>query len=243
MPRAEKALALGLLQGPTELLPISSSAHIGLLLGDLRGSARKEFEVALHAGTALALLGERPRPLMALLGTAPAAVGGLVFERPIEERLGTPRTIAAGLVLGALALVAADRAPGERAAGDAGATDALWLGLAQAAALMPGVSRSGAVRAAARARGFGRPAAAALAREMAVPVMVGAAALKGVRLAQRRPRRDELAMLAAGAAGAAVSTAAALRLDRAAARVPLGVWAAYRTALAAAILRRARAAA
>jgi undecaprenyl-diphosphatase len=239
MPRAEKALALGLLQGPTELLPISSSAHIGLLLGDLQGAARKEFEVALHAGTALALLGERPRVLLALLATAPAAAAGLAFERPIEERLGTPPTVAAGLVLGALALLVADRAAGERAAADAGAADALWLGLAQAAALMPGVSRSGAVRAAARARGFGRPAAAALARELAVPVMVGAAALKGVRLAQRRPGRDELAMLAAGAAGAAVSTAAALRLDRAAGRVPLAVWAAYRVVLAALIAARA----
>ena len=100
--------------------------------------------------------------------------------------------------------------------------DGVWLGLAQAAALFPGVSRSGATRAAARARGFDRADAAELSREVALPVLAGAAALKGFRLARRRPPASELRTLAAGAAAAAVSTWAALRAERAlAADAPL----------------------
>ncbi|HET8755244.1 MAG TPA: undecaprenyl-diphosphate phosphatase, partial [Solirubrobacteraceae bacterium] len=165
MRRAE-AVALGLLQGPAELLPISSSAHVGLALDRLGvdGAARKEFEVALHAGSALALI-ERRRPRWGLLivATAPPALAGLAFERLIEERLGTPRSIAAGLVAGSIAMVIADRTPPYRRAAigtggaaaahaesgsdgawrrpDAGVVDGVWLGIAQAAALMPGVSR------------------------------------------------------------------------------------------------------
>ena len=121
--------------------------------------------------------------------TAPAALAGLVLEGPIERRLSAPGAIALGLVAGSAALVAADRSPQARAAADAGLADAAWLGLAQAAALAPGVSRSGAVRSAARARGFTRAAAAELAAETALPVLAGATAFKGVRLAARRAGR------------------------------------------------------
>ena len=93
-------------------------------------------------------------------------------------------------------MVVADRTPARRGADDAGPADGAWLGLAQAAALIPGVSRSGATRAAARARGFGRAEAAALSREVALPVLAGAAVLKGFRLARRRPPAGELRALA-----------------------------------------------
>jgi undecaprenyl-diphosphatase len=232
MRRAE-AVALGLLQGPAELLPISSSAHVGLALDRLgvQGAERKELEVALHAGSALALIERRtPRRRFLIAATAPPALAGLAFERVIEERLGTPRSIAAGLVLGAIAMVVADRVPARRDAADA--VDGLWLGAAQALALIPGVSRSGATLTAARARGFGRAEAFALSREVAVPVLAGATALKGFRLAQRRPARQTLVKLALGAAAAAISTAAAKRLRE----TPLSVWAAYRVGLAVVIV-------
>jgi undecaprenyl-diphosphatase len=237
--RPARAVALGLLQGPTELLPISSSAHVGLLLpGDLTAEARKEVEVALHFGTAVALaLSERPAPRYALLAaaTAPPALAGLALERVVEERLGTPPTIAAGLLAGAVAMVAADRVPARRT--EPGVVDGLVLGLAQAAALFPGVSRSGATRVVARARGFDRRVAAELSREVALPVLAGAAVLKGYRLVRRRPSAGELRMLGAGAGAAALSTWAALRAERAlAADAPLAWWAAYRVALAVAIL-------
>ena len=244
--RLAESVALGLLQGPAELLPVSSSAHVELvpwLLGwehaRLSGPARKEVAVALHAGTAVALgvaRGGRVRLGFTAVATAPAAVAGLLLQRPIERRLGGPRATALGLLAGSAAMVIADRGAvaGSRRADEARTADALWLGVAQAAALAPGVSRSGATWAAARARGFAPDAAVALSDELALPVLAGAAALKGLRLAQRRPDRGTTAALAVGAAAAAGSTAAALRFRRRV-RVPATAWAAYRTGLAAVV--------
>src|SRR4051812_14352453 len=109
-PSLAETVALGLLQGPAELLPISSSAHVELvpwLLGwrhpGLPGEVRKEVEVALHAGTALALLaaGEgRTRRWLGVLALVPPAIAALAGERAIEEHLGGPGTVAAGLVAG-----------------------------------------------------------------------------------------------------------------------------------------------
>jgi undecaprenyl-diphosphatase len=231
-------------QGPAELLPISSTAHVELLGRRLPGYARlspaerKELAVALHAGSAVALAagGLRAERLGLLaVATLPAAVAGLALEGPVERRLSAPGAMAAGLLAGSAALILADRRPQRRAAVDARPADALWLGLAQAAALAPGVSRSGAVRSAARARGFTRAAAAELAAETALPVLAGATALKGVRLARRRPPARALAPLAAGAVTAALSTGAARAVARRA-EPPALVWAAYRSALAAAVL-------
>jgi undecaprenyl-diphosphatase len=246
-PRVVETFLLGLVQGPAELLPVSSSAHVGLLpwaLGwrhaELPGSVRKEVEVALHAGTALALAGDLGRWRLLAAASAPPALAGLLLERVVEERLGGPASIAVGLVAGAGAMVWADRTPARRDAGEAGVVDGAWLGLAQAAALVPGVSRSGATLAAARARGFDRASAAALSREVALPVLAGAAGLKGLRLVRRRPGPATLRALAAGAVAAAASTLAVRRVDTGG--VPAAVWAAYRAALAAVILRRRAAA-
>ena len=100
------------------------------------------------------------------------------------------------------------------------------------------MSRSGATRAAARARGFDRAGAAELSREVALPVLAGAAALEGLPAAAPPAAGDaRCARYAAGAAAAAVSTGVALRAERAlVADAPLAGWAAYRAALAATIL-------
>jgi undecaprenyl-diphosphatase len=247
-PSLPETIALGLLQGPAELLPISSSAHVELvpwLLGwshaELPGEVRKEVEVALHAGTALALVagGEgRARRWLGIVALGPPALAALALERQIENRLGGPGSVAAGLAAGGIAMAVADRgAPGVRRPADAGLADALWLGAAQTAALIPGVSRSGMTRAAARARGFDRASAAALSREVALPVLAGAALLKGVRVAQRRPGPRTLCALTAGTAAAAASTALAARAERAlTGRMPYAAWAAYRLAVAGGIL-------
>ena len=246
-----EALALGLLHGPAELVPVSSSGHVAALPWLLRweiagweGARRKELEVALHAGTAAALLlvlrPQRLRAGLAAAAFAPPAVVGLALERRIEERLGTPATLAAGLVAGGAALVLADRARGTRGDADAGIRDGLVLGLAQATALVPGVSRNGATLAAARARGFDRGAASRLSWEVALPVLLGATALKGVRVAQRAtlapdPFRDTrpLALGAGAAFASTLATARAIGIER---RAPLLPWALWRAGLAAAIL-------
>jgi undecaprenyl-diphosphatase len=217
---------LGALHGPAELLPISSSGHIALipwLLGwdycDADAELRKAFEVALHAGTAAALLitlrtevsdalhdmSPRIAELIALSFVPPAIVG-YTLERPIERRLGTPATIALGLVVGSVAMARADRTPQTRTSRDAGLTDALSLGFAQACALLPGVSRNGATLAAARRRGFTREDANKLSRHVALPVIAGATLLKTVRLARRGlPPRSALP-IALGAGASFAST-------------------------------------
>jgi undecaprenyl-diphosphatase len=256
-----RAAALGAIQGPTELLPVSSSAHLSLIpwfmgwdLDRLDPEARKSFEVALHAGTALALLiGQRRliadelaafdlrRAAVVALSFLPPAAAGYGLERQIEGRLGGPRSIAAGLAAGAVAMVAADRCPQRRGPGDAGPVDGLALGIAQATALIPGVSRNGATLTAARARLFTREHANLLSRTVALPVIVGATALKSVRL-RRRGMSSELGRaMAAGVAASFASTLASQRLislvERDRALWPYG---AYRIALAAAVAVRMR---
>jgi undecaprenyl-diphosphatase len=247
MRRAEReALALGLLHGPAELVPVSSSGHaaalpwlLGWELAGWDGARRKELEVALHAGTAAALLLIlRPpvRPALLAAAVVPPALAGLLLEQPIEERLGTPATLAGGLLAGAAALVLADRSPGGRRAADAGVRDGLWLGAAQAAALVPGVSRNGATLAAARARGFGRADASRLSWEVALPVLVGATALKAARIAGEGGGDRRGTPLAAGAAAAFASTLVTARAVGIERRRPLWPWAAWRAALAGVIL-------
>jgi len=165
-----RALALGVVQGPAELLPVSSSAHI-VLIPWLAGwdwdavdaEVRKSFEVALHAGAAAALIVGQRRLIaeelrafdlrgatVLALSFVPAALVGYKLERPIERRLGGPRATAFGLLVGAAAMLLADRRPQLRGRGEAGPADGLALGVAQAAALAPGISRNGITLAVAR---------------------------------------------------------------------------------------------
>jgi len=264
-PELVQVVALGLIQGAAELLPVSSSAHVAAvprLLGwevaSWSPARRKELEVALHAGALVALAPSlwrlRPDARTLALSLAPPVVLGYLFERPIEERLGGPTGLAAGLVLGATALAAADRVPprrGNAARGRLAAHDrrvaqpqvveidarrALALGFAQAAALWPGVSRTGATLAAARALGYDRAAASQLSFGVAGPVLAGATALK----AWRGRRAANRPLLAAGALAAFAGARAALRVAGVDRRAPLWPYAAERALLAAAILAARR---
>lgn len=184
---------------------------------------------------------DRRRAAVIALSFAPPAIAGLAGERVIEARGGNPAGTALGLAVGALAMVAADRTPQERGAGDADAADGLALGLAQAAALWPGVSRNGATLTAARARRFTREHANRLSRTVALPVIVGAVALKGARLRRRGVAPGTGRTLALGAASSFASTLASQRLIRLVERDgALWPYAAYRLGLAALVARRPR---
>jgi undecaprenyl-diphosphatase len=138
-------------------------------------------------------------------------------------------------------MVIADRNPQERGPGDATAIDGLALGLGQAAALAPGVSRNGATLAAARWRRFTRPQANLLSRTVALPVIVGATLLKAARLRGRGIEPGLGAAMAAGVAASFTSTLASQRLIRVVERDrALWPYAAYRVALAGAVLARLR---
>ncbi len=260
--RTRDALALGLLHGPAELLPISSSGHVAVVpwlcgwpYSRLDGELRKGFEVALHAGTAAALLVglrdevgaaarslDRRRVQLVGLSLLPPAIVGFALERPIERRLGTPGTVAAGLVAGSLAMAAADVCSrGMRRREDVGGVDALCLGLAQACALMPGVSRNGATLAAARARGFAREDAGVLSRHCALPVILGATLLKGMRLARRGLPAGAAGAFGAGIVAAFASTLLSVRIiRRSEGDRSLLAYAAYRVGLAGLVLARRR---
>jgi len=255
-----RAAALGLLHGPAELLPISSSAHIALVpwllrwpYAELDDDLRKSFEVALHAGTAVGMavgmreqLGGAARALNArrllllAIASTPAAVSGYALERPIERRLGGAGSIAIGLVIGSAASLLAELVAERRRWPDARIADAVSLGLAQAAALFPGVSRSGATVAAARARGFARADARVLARVAAVPVIAGATALKAMRISRRDLPPGLRSAFAVGISAAAFSALACARAVRALDRAGPGPVAAYRLALAGVVVQRLR---
>ncbi len=258
---APDALVLGALHGPAELLPISSSGHVTLVpwllrrpYPELAPDLRKAFEVALHAGTAAALLvalrrevgeavvGLDSRRVLLLVGSfAPPALLGYRFEGPLERTFGTPGSIAGGLVLGSVAMLWVDGAPQERRREEAGLVDALCLGFAQASALVPGVSRNGATLVAARARRFRREDANALSRHVALPIIAGATLLKVVRLRRRGLPRELWAPFALGAGASFLSTLGSTWLitqverDRS-----LAPYALYRLGLAAAVLHRLR---
>jgi undecaprenyl-diphosphatase len=217
------------------MLPVSSSGHLVLLpellrwpYTELEPEVRKSFEVALHSGTAAALaIGFRAElrdfvraPGAAALTLAPAVGAALLFERQIEGRLGSLRPVAVAQIAAGVALAAADRTPGSRGRGDAVAADHLLIGLAQAAALVPGVSRGGASLTAARLRGLERGAAARLAREAGLPVTLGAAVLKSVRAARGAVPPDLAAPFAAGTGAAFASALASRGLARALERIP-----------------------
>jgi len=256
---AGRALALGIVQGPAELLPVSSSAHIVLLpwlagwdWDEIDPEVRKSFEVALHGGAAAALLiGQRQtileelrqfewrRGLVLGLSFLPAAVIGYTLERPIEQRLGGPKATALGLLAGAAAMLVADTRPQQRGRGEATPADGLALGLAQAAALAPGVSRNGITLAAARWRRFSRDQANLLSRTVALPIIVGATILKGERLRRRGAPRELRRSLAIGVAASFASTLASQRLIRLVERdKALWPYALYRAGLAAVVLAK-----
>jgi undecaprenyl-diphosphatase len=256
-----RALVLGAIQGPTELMPVSSSAHTALVpwfagwsMEDVDPETKKSFEVALHAGTVAALLVGQHRAIARELRTLSAqqaaavaastvapAIVGYAMERQIEERLGGPRAIAAGLVAGSLAMLVADRRPQQRGRDDVTAVDGLVLGAAQAMALFPGISRTGATVAAARWRRFTRSEANLLSRTIALPVIVGATVLKATRMRRRGLDASTGRAMASGAGASFASTLVSQgllpMLDRDRSPWP---FAAYRLALAAAVLLKLR---
>ena len=204
-----QAIILGMVQGLSEFLPISSSGHLLLvpwLAGwqELDPSVKKSFDVALHLGTLVAVVGyfwhdvstyvvEGTKLVVArkvppttdgklawlfVLATLPAAAVGALFEDQIDSRLGTPTIIACSLIGFGILLAIADRTLGRRKVGEFRAKDALLVGAAQALALNPGTSRSGITMTAARFLGFDRDAAVRISFVMSIPVIFGAVVFK-----------------------------------------------------------------
>ena len=205
-----QAIVLAIIQGFTEFLPVSSTAHL-TIIPDLLGwkDPGLSFDVALHLGTLVAVLvyffrdwvqvilngigisyrGARPdensRSLLWLLilGTIPAALAGLKFEKYADQMLRTPYIIGSAMIFfGILMWVAARASTARNGLDQMTGFDAIVVGCAQALAIVPGVSRSGITLTAARFRGFGREAAARFSFLLSTPIIAGAAAKKGYEL-------------------------------------------------------------
>jgi undecaprenyl-diphosphatase len=195
-----QALALGILQGATEFLPISSSGHLVLVPWLLNWEEPLLlFNVVKHLGTLLAVLlffrrdwltsaragisalrhhtTEDPDTRLLLwlvLGTIPAALAGLLFESVFQAAFSNPPLVAALLLVTALLLFASERRyTAEQTLNDLNARDVLVIGLAQAFAIFPGISRSGSTIAAGICRGQPRPAAARFSFLLASPIIFG----------------------------------------------------------------------
>jgi undecaprenyl-diphosphatase len=206
------AIVLGITQGLSEFLPISSSGHLLLVpwlfsWDDFAGDPglKKAFDVALHLGTLVGALayfradvlrylraaftpagrGTDDRRLAWLLAASavPAAITGALLADPIERNTGFVWLVATMLIVFGLVLAWADRRPGRAGLEDIGLREALLMGAGQAVALQPGVSRSGVTMTVGRIVGLGRDGAARFAFLMSLPITAGALVFKAVDVA------------------------------------------------------------
>jgi undecaprenyl-diphosphatase len=204
-----QGVVLGLVQGATEFLPISSSGHLVLVPMVLgwpdHGLA---LDAVMHLGTLAALVayfrreliamlaslggddGDRPARRLGLLllaSTLPAGVAGLLFDRVIEQNLRAPAAVATSTIVWGLAMLAADRTSTRRPPGTKSEEDLSWpqgllVGFAQALALIPGTSRSGIAITAGLFGGLDRPTAARFAFLLGIPITAAAGVAKMVDL-------------------------------------------------------------
>jgi len=260
MPASVQAVLLGIVQGLTEFLPVSSTAHLILARaffgfdGDKFGLS---FDVACHIGTLIAVLSyfraEIMRMIAALpriaspakddvvrmiwllaVGTVPAVVAGLVFKKPIEEYMHTVPVAAIALAAGAVAFFAAERIGShERPERSLTLMEAFWIGCAQAIALIPGVSRSGATIVAALVIGLRRADAARFIFLLSIPAILGAAASEAPKLLKAGMNGDLAMLFAIGIVTSAIVGYVAVRFFiRYVGKHSLAAFAWYRLALA-----------
>lgn len=191
-----EAIILGLVQGLTEFIPVSSSGHL-LIFHEILGTEENTlaFDVALHVGTLLALLiyfredllrllrniGEKNRDgrqaRLLILATIPAALAGLLFSGYIDENLRTPVIASFSLAFVGLLMIIVDKLADidETEKEEITTKQGVGIGFVQAIALIPGVSRSGATMTAGLALGLTRVQAARFSFLLAVPIIAGSA--------------------------------------------------------------------
>lgn len=229
------AVILGVVQGLTEFLPISSSGHLVLvpeILGwsDLSSDNDRAFDVALHMGTLIAAVSYfrsdlaryfragirslRTRSLpdadsrvawLLVIATVPAVVVGGLFGGFIDDHLTGPVVVSVMLIGFGVLLGLADRLSERKTIGDAKTKEGWALGSAQAVALIPGTSRSGITMTAGRMLGFDRDSAARISFLMLIPATLAAGVYTGGRLAADGFPSDATGAFIAGVVTSAVT--------------------------------------
>lgn len=196
-----KALILGIVEGLTEFLPISSTGHL-ILVGDLLGfndDRGKLFTIVIQSGAILAVVWEYRERILAVargfgrdrtanrfvlnlfIAFLPLAILGLLFKDAIEAHLFKPLPVAAALIVGAFLILWAERRDHVVRVGsvdEMSPLDALKLGFAQALALIPGTSRSGATIIGGMLFGLSRRAATEFSFFLAIPTLIVATVYK-----------------------------------------------------------------
>lgn len=227
-----QAIVLGLLQGATEFIPVSSSGHLVLVPWLLNWeSPGLVFDTVVHWGTLVAVLAYFWRDWLALigawlqglvrwdwrdplarlmwlliLGSVPAAALGFLWEDLFESLFGRPAWVAFFLLVTAALLVVSERlGRRSRKMTDLGWLDALLIGLGQAMAIAPGISRSGATMAAGLFRGLDRTIAARFSFLLATPIIFGAGLLQLAGLVGAADAAAQIPALVAGFLAAAVA--------------------------------------
>lgn len=245
-----KGIIMGIVQGITEFFPVSSTAHLILFpwffgwKGEIDTLA---FDVALHGGTLLSLLvcfhkdilniliKDRRMLFMVVIACIPAGVAGILLHHAAESALRSPVIIVGTLIgVGALMLVA--EFYGKRERKEASLLDSVFIGVSQATALVPGVSRSGITITAGLFRNLTREYAARFTFIISIPVIAGATALEGRKLLAH-PESYHLDVFVAGLVAAFISGVFAIKFLLAFLRkYPLNLFVYYRFLLAAVIL-------
>lgn len=209
-----EAVILGIIQGFSEFLPISSSGHLAVgkhFFGIDEGGMT--FVIVVHLGTLLPVLLifrkdiwsilRRPfQKLTALLivGTLPAVVVALFFSDFVETMFTTINVVAVCFIVTGIVLMLSDKiSKNTRTMEGMGFKDALLIGCAQGVAVMPGISRSGSTITASLARGLNRESAARFAFLMSIPAILGAAVLEVAHIATGRVMVEELDLIVLGA--------------------------------------------
>jgi undecaprenyl-diphosphatase len=235
-----EALILGIVQGLTEFLPVSSSGHLVLVPAALGwDSPPLVFDTTVHLATLIAVVAVFRRELLRLLiawwqglrsrqpfktsesrlawwvilGTVPGVLAGLFLGEVFESFFASPHAVGAFLLLTALLLVLAE-VLGRRRRDLPEMTwlDSLLIGIGQAAAIAPGLSRSGTTMAVGMFRGMTRDAAARFSFILSVPIIAGAGGVQLVKMLSDNSLSTDVPILLVGFAAAAVCGYAAIRL-------------------------------
>ena len=240
-----QAIVLGIIQGLTEFLPVSSSGHLAIaehLFGSFLSQEKVPlaFDVLLHFASAMAILLVLRKDVLSLLTTRrrlipllaiasiPAAVAGLLLEEHFEAARHSMPAVGGALVFTGLVLALCERiGRREREIEKTRAVDATTVGLAQVLALMPGVSRSGMTISGGLMRGMTREACVRFSFLLAIPVIVGAAVLHVPKMRDMAGQGNAAALAIGAAASFAASVAAITFLLALVRRTSLAVFSYY----------------
>ena len=256
-----QAIALGIIQGLSEFLPISSSAHLALapwLFGwEDPGLA---FDVALHFGTLIAVLWyfraewaalvraafgiltsgrietpEKRRVIYLIVATIPGAIGGYLLQSQAASTFRSPQLSGVTLIVMGIVLWLVDKLVDQRRVlGEMRWVDALLIGLSQVVALIPGVSRSGATMTTSRGLRFDRESAAEFSFLMSMPIIVAAIVVEGPKALAEGGLTNEIM---SGVVASAVSGWLAISiLMRYVSKHSYGIFAFYRVVLGIGVL-------